>query len=312
MLLLLPSVVWAIADGVPDAEDSAVVGIVDGVTSAECTGTLIAPDVVLTARHCVSEIVGYGCDATWGATHEPQRFYITTGAGHTYNVSDYHTVSSVVVDDARPDLCGGDVAILVLAEPVAGDEAEPLDPRVDEAIVADETYAAVGYGATDDSGTGTGTRRRRDGLVATCVGDCTGSGAATGEWIGEAGVCVGDSGGPALDASGHVVGVASRGGVGCVFPVYASLASDGWADFLREAVAEAAVSGGYTAPEWAAAAPDGGDSGDTGIGDSGIADTSAPDGDGGGCGCGSASGAPAIAAIVMAGLAARRRREPLG
>jgi hypothetical protein len=126
---------------------------------------------------------------------------------------------------------------------------------VDEPLVADELYSAVGYGAIDEAGNEAGVRRRRDDLSVLCVGlDCDShpsifAGQVTAsEWTGEGAVCHGDSGGPSLDAEGRVVGVTSRGAVDCGVAVSASVAS--WSGWLKDMVVYASGIGLYQAPSW--------------------------------------------------------------
>jgi hypothetical protein len=216
---------------VVDLDDVAVVGIYDDATGAQCTGALIAPDLVLTAQHCVAALGGpLDCPTTeFGPVGDPGTFFVTTEPTFTFEPSDYHAVAEIRIPPG--DLvCGRDIAVLVLAAPIAAAEAEPIAVRLDVPVAPGELYAAVGYGAIDSDGTDAGQRRRRDGLVADCVGAaCTPSGDAA-EWRGEAGICQGDSGGPALDADGAVIGVVSRASFSCMDPIYASLVAH--ADWL--------------------------------------------------------------------------------
>jgi MYXO-CTERM domain-containing protein len=157
--------------------------------------------------------------------------------------------SAVSVPSEGSDICGFDIALITLEAPVSSSIAEPLVPRIDAPVVRQESYSAVGYGQTEAGDAGVaGERRLRSGLLVDCAPGKCGRGVESTEFVGEAGICSGDSGGPALDESGKVVGVASRSGDDCEHPVYASVAS--WRDWLIRVATEAAVQGQYEAPFW--------------------------------------------------------------
>jgi hypothetical protein len=67
-------------------------------------------------------------------------------------------------------------------------------------------------------------------------------------------VCEGDSGGPALDAEGRVVGVASRTGQNCTYAIYSAVSP--WGDWIVEVATRAFSLGDYDAPEWLSTADD--------------------------------------------------------
>jgi hypothetical protein len=221
---------------------------------------------------------------------------------------------SVFLPDTS-EVCGADIALVETSEEVPASVAEPLEPRLDAFVSRGETYTAVGYGGVRDDGTGSGVRRSRQDLRVLCAANECGSGVADEEFLGQIGTCEGDSGGPALDESGRVIGVLSRGGDDCTQPIYGSTTA--WARLLVLAARSAAESGGYAPPDWATEPPSGAGGGDgtggTATAPPPMADTSAS------AGCAwSVTDAPVtwasrvmpISALLVVGvLSARRRRK---
>jgi hypothetical protein len=222
-----------------------------GQTGALCTATLIAPNLLLTARHCVSpfddesERVLCG-DAVLGDPYPPSAFFATNDA-QPREGSPFFGATDVRVPAAGVDTCGYDIALIILQQSVPAALSTPAVPRIDREPTPGEPYTAVGYGETE-SGQPSGSRMQLTGLSVACQPGSCGEGVESTEFLGETGVCSGDSGGPALDADGKVVGVVSRGGPDCSEPVYGSVAA--WRDFIVTTAREAAALGGYQPAFW--------------------------------------------------------------
>jgi trypsin len=247
-----------------DLEHAGVLAIITATeTTVElCTGTLIAPNLVLTARHCVAS-AAERVDCATSRFEEPytassvwvNRTAQLSGPLFSFGLlgtpagdeREFFSVAEVQVPDDDGFVCGGDVALLILDEPVLEDEVPTIEPRLDQPVLDREVYDAVGFGMTPLASE-LGTRRLKQDLEVVCgMGVCQRGIGAGAEFVGGDGVCSGDSGGPALSEDGRVMGVASRSS-DCDSPVYTALPP--WRDWIREVATRAARRGGYAGPDW--------------------------------------------------------------
>ncbi len=249
----------SIEDGDVDEQSLSVFRIItrsNGFNSL-CSSTLIAPNLLLTARHCVAETSDSLVDCArdeFGRTASNDELLFSNETEPNLQ-SRWYAPARILVQEEQTAFCGQDIALVVLEDNVPASEAVPSPPRLAPALRVGEEYAAVGYGASDDdNGTAEyGVRRSRSGLSIECLGSNCGVDVVTGEFAGLEGACRGDSGGPALDTSGRVMGSLSRGLAGCESPVYTSVAA--FSAWVLEVARSAAEDGQYPLPEWAGGEP---------------------------------------------------------
>jgi trypsin len=193
-----------------------------------CTGTVIAPRVILTAGHCVQ-------DLNLGGFTPPAEYEVATGranprqdgGGEVLEVSATH-----VFPGFDPGNTHGDAALLILATPTSA-PAIPLATAADSALYGAGTQVTLaGWGLTRFGAKSAPESLRSTSTVVLDQGACkrqtrsfyppyssTVEMCTTDPPDRLNGGCFGDSGGPAIahraDGSAVEIGVTSTGGPGC-------------------------------------------------------------------------------------------------
>lgn len=197
------------------------------VDDFECSGTVVAPRVIMTAGHCAVSEAGHVLD--------PSNYYVITGLADLKQVaaSDVSYVSQVLVDpDFEPATVSHDAALLILSEPVSA-PAIPLAEAGDEGLLAGGTGILIaGWGLTSGTSTVTPTVLREGETVIQDAAYCNQKAKKVTPFYEsssqlcaiaapkfEVGACHGDSGGPgiAFDPGGAPVqvGIISLGAPDC-------------------------------------------------------------------------------------------------
>lgn len=219
----------ALIGGVEDSDDAANDGVLavrigDGSPFELCSAALVAPNLILTAMHCIRRNVtdDINCNERGEALNapqvaddvEPRTIHVLTGSHPDFS-SKPAANGKLILRPETDSLCGMDIALVVLDRPIQG--IAPLRLRLDSGVQQGSTIRAVGYGQVDKNAR-LGTRYRKAGLRILGTGPIPRNGKtgrpaiAPSEFEVGLSICQGDSGGPALDEeTGAVVGVVSRG-----------------------------------------------------------------------------------------------------
>jgi hypothetical protein len=207
------------------------------------SGTMLAPNLLATALHVVSRNpsnVPFTCDATGndvsgsqgsqlGGTVAPEKVAIYAGP---YPDGEPIAYGTQLVTSGSTTICQNDIAFVVLDRAL---ELQPVSIHRGPAVEVGDVLVAVGFGGEDPTQLNARTQREVD---VTAVG----------QWIRtftvSEGPCEGDSGGPALSASGELVGVFSSVSMDCTNENAAAKYTDvSFFSPLVEAAFEAAAAG---------------------------------------------------------------------
>ena len=190
-----------------------------------CTGTLIAPRVVLTAKHCVQA-------AGAAEPYAPNVFIIGVGDtlrrfSQSFRVSKIRTTPGVYTNNVGLGgaLVGQDIAVITLS---TGASITPIPVYRDNPnTVVGTTLRAVGFGQIPSGQAGI--KYRTTSTISQVQG---------GVIYTPPTICQGDSGGPLFTDANEVVGIASFGSGACGTGINGYNRVDLFLDMIDEAVGD--------------------------------------------------------------------------
>ncbi|MBX3247950.1 MAG: S1 family peptidase [Myxococcales bacterium] len=188
-----------IINGSPTSSYREVVAVVTvtsgGSVRGICSGTVIGPRTVLTAKHCIDD----GTRRT-----PPANLRVVVGTNifssveATYQVTEVFAPPGPFVDDDL--LMGNDIALVN----VSANINTPIREVARSTARRGMPITIVGFGRTDPNRSGSGVKF----MGTTNVGEIY---LRVFQTMGMSRTCQGDSGGPAFDAAGRVIGITSFG-----------------------------------------------------------------------------------------------------
>jgi hypothetical protein len=207
------------------ADDGVVFLIAKGSKTSRCTATLVAPNLVITAKHCIVEFSSepFSCTSegeltagsrggAMGAMLAPENISFAVGRDPGLNPVP-SALALQIFSVATPSICRNDIAMVLLDRDIPDLPLVPM--RLGKGNSRGETLRLVGYGADHD---GTfGKRNTLSGQRISQVGVSVFLGEENADpvpprtfmTLGPS-LCIGDSGGPALTENEAITAVWSQ------------------------------------------------------------------------------------------------------
>jgi hypothetical protein len=204
------------------SDDAVMLILTQRNITSVCSSVLIAPNLLLTARHCISAEYpsdGIHCNpdgslilpsgGQLGAPVSPDKISVFVGARvpsqGSFPGGTVAAKGQQIITGDGPSVCKDDIALVVLDRAL---DQPPARLGLGLVVAQDAHLSVVGYGLTESTDPNSlySTRHRRDDVPVEFVGILPDT-----FTLGRS-VCKGDSGGPAFDAAtGAVVGAYSLG-----------------------------------------------------------------------------------------------------